>query len=165
MKLAIAGRHMAHNAAAAIAVGESLGLSLDSMALALSTATISEHRMQAKRTPRGALLFDDCYNANPTSMAAAIDTISEINTKTKVAVLGVMAEITDPQEAYAAIVDQARKYRIEILAVETTAYGVPAMSLEEVQQLVEELDSEAVVLVKGSRVARLERVVDAVMAD
>ena len=39
------------------------------------------------------------------------------------------------------------------------------MSLEEVQQLVEELDSEAVVLVKGSRVARLERVVDAVMAD
>ena len=165
MKLSIAGRHMAHNAAAAIAVGESLGVSLDSMALALSMATISEHRMQAKRTPRGALLFDDCYNANPTSMAAALETLAQIPAVRKVAVLGVMAEITDPQAAYAAIVDQAQKSRIEILAVETTAYGVPARSLEEVQQRVQELDSEAVVLVKGSRVARLERVVDAVMAD
>jgi len=98
-------------------------------------------------------------------MATALETLAQIPAVRKVAVLGVMAEITDPQAGYAAIVDQAQKHRIEILAVETTAYGVPAMSLEEVQQRVQELDSEAVVLVKGSRVARLERIVDAVMAD
>lgn len=163
VNLSIPGRHMAMNAAAAIAVGEALGVNLELMVESLRSASISDRRMQSKTTKNGALLLDDCYNANPTSMAAAIDTLAQIPADRKVAVLGVMAEIEDPDTAYRDIARLARANNIEIIAVGTSGYGTTSLTVDEVIEQVNQCDSSVAILVKGSRVAALERVVDAVI--
>jgi UDP-N-acetylmuramoyl-tripeptide--D-alanyl-D-alanine ligase len=163
LNLSIPGRHMAHNAAAAIAVGEALGVPLSQMVESLRSATISDRRMQMKTTRNGALLLDDCYNANPTSMAAAIETLAQIPATRKVAVLGIMAEIENPESAYAKIAHMAQAGSIEIIAVGTDGYGSPAVSIDEAIERIRQCDDSTAVLVKGSRVAGLERIVDAVV--
>lgn len=163
VNLSIPGRHMAMNAAAAIAVGEALGVNLELMVESLRSASISDRRMQSKTTKNGALLLDDCYNANPTSMAAAIDTLAQIPADRKVAVLGVMAEIEDPDTAYRDIARLARANNIEIIAVGTSGYGTTSLTVDEVIEQVNQCDGSVAILVKGSRVAALERVVDAVI--
>jgi UDP-N-acetylmuramoyl-tripeptide--D-alanyl-D-alanine ligase len=163
LNLSIPGRHMAHNAAAAIAVGEALGVPLSQMVESLRSATISARRMQMKTTRNGALLLDDCYNANPTSMVAAIETLAQIPATHKVAVLGVMAEIENPESAYVKIAQLAKAGNIEIIAVGTDGYGSPAVSIDQAIERIRQCDDSTAVLVKGSRVAELERVVDAVI--
>ena len=163
VNLSIPGRHMALNAAAAIAVGEALGVNLELMVESLRSASISDRRMQSKTTRNGALLLDDCYNANPTSMAAAIETLAQIPADRKVAVLGVMAEIENPDKAHADIAQLARANNIEIIAVGTSGYGSTPLTIDQVIEQLNHCDSSAAILVKGSRVAALERVVDAVI--
>jgi UDP-N-acetylmuramoyl-tripeptide--D-alanyl-D-alanine ligase len=163
VNLSIPGRHMALNAAAAIAVGEALGVDLELMVESLRSATISDRRMQMKTTRNGALLLDDCYNANPTSMAAAIETLAQIPATRKIAVLGIMAEIENPESAYAKIAQMAQDSNIEIIAVGTDGYGRESTSVDDAARRVSECDESTAVLVKGSRVAGLERIVDAVV--
>ncbi len=165
VNLSIPGRHMALNAAAAIAVGEALGVNLELMVESLRSASISDRRMQSKTTKNGALLLDDCYNANPTSMAAAIETLAQISATRKVAVLGVMAEIENPELAYTDIARLARANKIEIIAVGTGGYGTTSLTVDEAIEQLNHCDSSVAILVKGSRVAALERVVDAVIAE
>jgi UDP-N-acetylmuramoyl-tripeptide--D-alanyl-D-alanine ligase len=154
---------MALNAAAAIAVGEALGVNLELMVESLRSATISDRRMQMKTTRNGALLLDDCYNANPTSMAAAIETLAQIPATHKVAVLGVMAEIENPESAYVKIAQLAHDGNIEVIAVGTDGYGSPAVSIDQAIERINQFDDSSAVLIKGSRVAGLERIVDAVV--
>ena len=165
VNLSIPGRHMALNAAAAIAVGEALGVNLEFMVESLRSASISDRRMQSKTTKNGALLLDDCYNANPTSMAAAIETLAQISATRKVAVLGVMAEIENPELAYTDIARLARANKIEIIAVGTGGFGTTSLTVDEAIEQLNHCDSSVAILVKGSRVAALERVVDAVIAE
>ena len=163
VNLSIPGRHMALNAAAAIAVGEALGVNLELMVESLRSASISDRRMQSKTTRNGALLLDDCYNANPTSMAAAIETLAQIPADRKVAVLGVMAEIENAEMAYTDIARLARANNIDIIAVGTSGYGTNSLTVDEVIEQLNQCDRSVAILVKGSRVAALERVVDAVI--
>ena len=163
VNLSIPGRHMALNAAAAIAVGEALGVNLELMVESLRSASISDRRMQSKTTRNGALLLDDCYNANPTSMAAAIETLAQIPADRKVAVLGIMAEIENADKAHADIARLARANNIEVIAVGTSGYGSTPLTIDQVIEQLNHCDSSAAILVKGSRVAALERVVDAVI--
>ena len=163
VNLSIPGRHMALNAAAAIAVGEALGVNLELIVESLRSASISDRRMQSKTTRNGALLLDDCYNANPTSMAAAIETLAQIPADRKVAVLGVMAEIENPEMAYTDIARLARANNIDIIAVGTSGYGTTSLTVDEAIEQLNHCDSSVAILVKGSRVAALERVVDAVI--
>jgi len=165
VNLSIPGRHMALNAAAAIAVGEALGVDLELMVESLRSASISDRRMQSKTTRNGSLLLDDCYNANPTSMAAAIETLAQISATRKVAVLGVMAEIENPEMAYTDIARLARANNIDIIAVGTSGYGSTPLTIDQVIEQLNQCDSSAAILVKGSRVAALERVVDAVIPE
>ena len=154
---------MALNAAAAIAVGEALGVDLELMVESLRSASISDRRMQSKTTKSGALLLDDCYNANPTSMAAAIETLAQIPADRKVAVLGIMAEIENADKAHADIARLAQAHNIEVIAVGTSGYGSTPLTIDQVIEQLNDCDSSAAILVKGSRVAALERVVDAVI--
>ena len=165
INLSIPGRHMALNAAAAIAVGEALGFNLELMVESLRSATISDRRMQMKTTRNGALLLDDCYNANPTSMVAAIETLGQIPAACKVAVLGIMAEIENPEMAYTNIARLARANNIEIIAIGPSGYGSPAVAIEQAVERIRQYDDSTAVLIKGSRVAGLERVVDIVVEE
>lgn len=159
VSLALPGRHMASNAAAALAVGFSLGLPLEPMARALASVTTEQHRMSIVHTRGGAILLDDCYNANPTSVSAALETLSTLDVRHRVAVLGHMAELSDPEEAHRRIIDMARSKGIRVLVVDTDSYGVPHVDVDEVISELTSSGSDTAILVKASRVAALERVV------
>lgn len=162
IRLPLPGRHSAVNAAAAVATGHALGVPLSSMAEGLASATVSNHRSALSRTRTGAALLDDCYNANPTSMLAALETLRDLPARRRVAVLGVMAELVDPVEAHARIARVASEYGIEIVAVDVDLYGTSPVSIERATSTLLELGADDAALVKGSRVAALERVVAAV---
>lgn len=160
VKLAIPGRHMASNAAAAIAAGVVLGVPLDAVSEGMASASLSPHRMSIVRSSNGATIVDDSYNANPTSMEAALGTLAGLPATRRVAVLGVMAELDDEVEAHGRIAALAAEMGIEVIAVGTDAYGIPAVTIDEAAERIVALDDSAAVLVKGSRVAGLERLVE-----
>ena len=161
VRLGISGRHMVSNALAALAVVEAVGGSLFAGAEALADVGLTAMRMEVLRTPAGALVLNDSYNANPTSMRAALDALAAMPASRRFAVLGVMAEISDPEAEHRAIIDYAHRSGIVVLAIGTDLYGI-----EPVTDPVAALGSLAggdAVLVKGSRVAGLERVAAALL--
>ena len=120
-------------------------------------------RMHIGRASSGAIVLDDSYNANPTSMRAALDALADLPVRRRLAVLGVMAEISDARHEHQRIVDYATSLGVEVLAVGTDLYGiVPVESATTVADAIADrwgrLGAGDAVLVKGSRVAGLERV-------
>ncbi len=96
--LQVAGRHQVANALAVLAAARALGLSLEQCAEAIGRARPrSRWRMEMRRRPGGGLVINDAYNANPESMRAAVDTLTEIARSaggvTSWAVLGDMLEL------------------------------------------------------------------------
>ena len=155
VELPVSGAHMVANACAAAAVGVTVGVPLDRIAEGLSAASLSPWRMEVSMTASGAVVVNDAYNANPTSMRAALDALAALPAERRIAVLGLMAEISDAPAAHRAIADYAAERGIEVLAVGTDLYGMaPIPSVDEVVLSVAGGDA---VLVKGSRVAGLER--------
>jgi UDP-N-acetylmuramoyl-tripeptide--D-alanyl-D-alanine ligase len=89
----MAGEYNVANALAAIAVGRSFGVSFRDIADALRRVRPVGERSRILRW-NGALIIDDCYNANPTSMAAAIESLKHRTTRSRrIAVLGAMREL------------------------------------------------------------------------
>src|SRR5207248_5051421 len=92
--LSVPGEHMVPNALAAIATGVALDVTLPECAAALKGARVSPWRMETFTTAGGVLVINDAYNANPTSMAAALQTARWLaRNRRLVAVLGHMAEL------------------------------------------------------------------------
>jgi UDP-N-acetylmuramoyl-tripeptide--D-alanyl-D-alanine ligase len=154
--LPVSGRHMAANAAAALTVAGVLGHDVGAAAAALAEARLSAMRMEVRRLPSGAVLVDDSYNANPTSMRAAIDALADLPASRRFAVLGTMAEILDPADEHRAIAAYARERGIEVVAVGTDLYGITP-SADPLAALGSLAGGDAV-LVKASRSAGLDRV-------
>lgn len=93
VRLALAGRHQARNALAALAVGQFAGVALEEGAAALETVAVA-HRLQEHTTSKGVVIVDDAYNASPESMLAAFETLAERPRHGRLfAVLGAMAEL------------------------------------------------------------------------
>jgi UDP-N-acetylmuramoyl-tripeptide--D-alanyl-D-alanine ligase len=121
-------------------------------------------RMDVRRTSTGAVVLNDSYNANPTSMRAAIDALVDLPATRRVAVLGVMAEISDPAEEHLALAKYAVRRGVDLIAYGTDLYGIEAVG--DVAAAVAALGSLAggdAVLVKGSRVVGLEHVAAALL--
>lgn len=153
--LRVPGVHMAHNAAAALAVAGVCGADLEAAAAAVSAAEVSEMRMQLGRTVGGAVLVNDAYNANPNSMRAALDALVAMQADRRVAVLGMMAELEDPESHHRYIARYAESLGVELWPVGTDLYG--AAPLSDAAARITELGPSDVVLLKGSRVAGLDR--------
>jgi UDP-N-acetylmuramoyl-tripeptide--D-alanyl-D-alanine ligase len=178
--LAVPGEHMVPNALAAVAVGCILGVPLEACAAALGTATISHWRMETFTTGDGVRVINDAYNANPESMAAALKVARVMARDTRlIVVLGHMAELGPiAGEEHARLGDLAARLRIDrVVAVgplaepiavaalregvepdNVAAYDDPADALADVRAHARAGD---VVLVKGSRVAGLEVLAEA----
>jgi len=154
--LAVPGAHMAVNAVAAVAVAAVCGVPLADAAGALSDARLSPWRMELCRTASGAMVLNDAYNANPASMRAALETLAALPGDRRVAVLGIMAELDAPEREHADVSARARALGIEVVAVGTDLYGPDPV--DDVTAALGPLGAGDVVLVKGSRVAGLERV-------
>jgi UDP-N-acetylmuramoyl-tripeptide--D-alanyl-D-alanine ligase len=158
-KMNVPGEHMAHNAVGAIAVAGVLGLDLQRAADAISNSVLSEMRMQHRTARSGALIIDDSYNANPASMTAALHALSATKASRRIAVLGVMAELSEPEQDHSQISELAQKLGIEVLALGTDLYGVQSRTIDEITTMLSATENTAAILVKGSRVAQLEKLV------
>jgi UDP-N-acetylmuramoyl-tripeptide--D-alanyl-D-alanine ligase len=156
------------NALAAIAVGVALGFPLDAMADRAPGIVFSRLRGELVELPEKAILINDCYNANPISMRAALDHLASLSTEgRRLAVLGEMRELGPDAAAYhREIGEYARERGVELII----AVGVHASEYrpdEEVRDADAAADALAAalrpgdaVLVKGSRAVGLERVAE-----
>ena len=174
------GEHHALHAAGALAVVEALGLDVEEAARAITSGFHGEkHRMSLLATHSGVTILDDCYNASPLSMQAALQTFGSLaqSAHKRVAVLGSMLELGDAaphfhQEAgklaarvgvdhlfalgpYAS--DLAKGAAREGLSRATEAGDVSDV----MGQIVDTTEEDSWLLLKGSRGGRLERVLNA----
>jgi len=161
-QLAVSGRHMAQNAAAALAAAGALGVGIAEAAAALETAPMSASRMAVHRLRAGGVLVDDAYNANPTSTRASLQALAAIPAERRVAVLGVMAELDDPEAGHGEIAALAADLGIEVIAVGTDLYGGPPA--DDPVSAVGPIGAATAVVVKGSLVGNLQAVAAALLA-
>jgi UDP-N-acetylmuramoyl-tripeptide--D-alanyl-D-alanine ligase len=156
VQLGLSGVHMAANAAAAAAAALACGVPLDRVVEGLATAILSPWRMDVRRAPSGLIVINDAYNANPTSMTAALDALAALPISgRRVAVLGLMAELDEDGPArHRAMAEHARKLGIEVVAVATSDYGIHPT--DDPMDIAARLGLGDAVLFKGSRVAGLE---------
>jgi UDP-N-acetylmuramoyl-tripeptide--D-alanyl-D-alanine ligase len=166
------GAHNIGNALAAAAAAAAAGASLEDIALGLADFRAVAGRLQLKAGTRGSWIIDDSYNANPSSVRAAMEVLRSL-TGTTWLVLGDMAELGESsQDSHAHIGSYARDCGIKRLfamgalssrAVET--FGAGGEWFAEADSLTRRLQAElspgVTVLIKGSRINRLERVVQA----
>jgi UDP-N-acetylmuramoyl-tripeptide--D-alanyl-D-alanine ligase len=160
--LPVPGMHMVSNALAALAVAGSVGVDIDAAAAALAAVTVSGMRMEVLSAPGGARIVNDAYNANPTSMLAALEALAAMHAHRRIAVVGLMAEIEEPARAHREIADHARSLGIELVALGTDLYGIDPV--DDVVAAIGPLGSDDAVLVKASRAAGLERIVAELLA-
>jgi UDP-N-acetylmuramoyl-tripeptide--D-alanyl-D-alanine ligase len=164
VSLAVSGRHMAVNAAAALACVGVAGGDVLAGAAALSSVVLTAMRMDVQRAASGAVVMNDSYNANPTSMRAAIDALVDLPARRRVAVLGLMAEISDPAEEHLALAKYAVRRGVDVIAYRTDLYGLePVADVESAMAALGSLAGGDAVLVKGSRVVGLEHVAAALL--
>src|SRR5262249_48088031 len=121
--LAVSGRHMAVNAAAAGASVGAVGGDLAAGAAVPSQAGLAAMRMEIERTASGSVILSASYSANRTSMRAAIDALVALAATRRVAIVGLMAEISNPEEEHRAIAVYAAGRGVELIAVGTELYG------------------------------------------
>ena len=174
VRVPLLGRHSVHTALRAAAVGLTEGLSWDQILSGL-TKTHNQLRLVAVDGPRGSLILDDTYNAAPASVLAALNLLEELDGR-RIAVLGDMLELGDFEErghrmvgARAAEITQRLVTvgeRARWIGEEAVRAGLPEAAittLEDSDQAVEYLRGEIgmgdVVLVKGSRGIRMDKIV------
>jgi UDP-N-acetylmuramoyl-tripeptide--D-alanyl-D-alanine ligase len=170
--LELAGRHNVMNALGAAAAAAAAGAGLVHIVAGLASVRAVAGRLQFKRTPGGAWLIDDSYNANPSSVRAAIEVLAGLD-GSKWLVLGDMAELGDfAESSHEEIGEFARAHGIERLfatgaltALTVKTFGAGAEWFADAPSLAaalaKHLHPQVRLLIKGSRMNRLERVVDA----
>lgn len=171
VRLGLAGRHNVSNALGAAAAAHAAGVGLPAIVAGLEHMRPVAGRLQLKPGPRGSWLIDDSYNANPSSVRAGIDVLCALPGEHWL-VLGEMAELGEESVvSHAGVGDYARRAGIARLFAlgEATRHAVAAFGgrgtwYEDAARLgdalAENLDSGVTALIKGSRVNRLERVVE-----
>jgi UDP-N-acetylmuramoyl-tripeptide--D-alanyl-D-alanine ligase len=174
-QLPVAGSHMVQNALLAVAAGRAFGLSIEECAAGLAAAPLTKARLQIKEIG-GVQFLDDSYNANPDSMKAALRTLVELDTEGKrIAVLGEMRELgSESERGHREVGETAATLGVNQLitigdVAELIAEGARTAGLDKVSStrstteaarlLGEIAEPGDLVLIKGSRAARTEEVI------
>jgi UDP-N-acetylmuramoyl-tripeptide--D-alanyl-D-alanine ligase len=167
------GAHNISNALGAAAAAAAAGASLEDIAAGLQQFRAVSGRLQLKAGLRGSWIIDDSYNANPSSVRAGLDVLRSVSGNTWL-VLADMAELGGhASSSHAELGRYARDCgvkRLFALGPESSraaeAFGSGAEWFADAESLIRRLQAEiasgVTVLVKGSRVNRLERVVQAI---
>jgi UDP-N-acetylmuramoyl-tripeptide--D-alanyl-D-alanine ligase len=167
LTLAARGAHMADNALAALASAVAAGVAFDDAVVGVQRGGISQWRMQLATTPTGATVLNDAYNANPTSMRAALDALGSLQAERRIAVLGVMKELgSESEEEHRAVANEAAAAGIRVIAIDAEQYGPAAEHVADTAAAMAALGSLSdgdAVLLKGSRAAGLETLASALL--
>src|SRR5437588_2747691 len=176
-QLPVPGIHMVQNAMLAVAAGRVFGLSLEECAVGLASTPLTKARLQIREI-NGIQFLDDSYNANPDSMKAALQTLVELdNDGKRIAVLGEMRELgSETERGHEEVGEAAAGFGIDHLigigemgaimarAAEKAGLEKTATvgSTSEAANLLLEIAAPGdLVLIKGSRLARTEDVIEA----
>ncbi|MBS1880305.1 MAG: UDP-N-acetylmuramoyl-tripeptide--D-alanyl-D-alanine ligase [Actinobacteria bacterium] len=170
-ELPFAEAHNLTNALAAIAAGVALDAAPAEMAerasLGIGFSSFRGERLQLRD---GIVLVNDCYNANPVSMRAALDHLMTLEAPRRLAVLGKMGELgPGSRDHHREVGEHARAVGVDLLlgvGEEARDYGpdeLVADPVEAAELLAAQLEPNDVVLVKGSRAAGLEQVAAALL--
>ena len=172
------GRHMVANAAAVAAACRAQNIPFSQIATGLEAFQPVPGRMRPLQMDNGTLVIDDCYNANPSAVKAAIDVLAALPAK-RILVLGDMGELgVDEISLHAETGAWAAQRGIELLLTRgplsqhtvdgyRRAGGLEALHFDSHEELISHLqplcDGDCRVLVKGSRSAAMEKVVTALI--
>ena len=175
-QLPVAGSHMVQNALLAVAAGRAFGLSIEECAAGLAAAPLTKARLQIKEI-NGVQFLDDSYNANTDSMKAALRTLVELDTEGKrIAVLGEMRELGGESErGHREVGETAATLGVNQLitigdTADLIAEGARTAGLDKVSSVRSTAEAAKLlgeiakpgdlVLIKGSRAARTEQVIE-----
>jgi UDP-N-acetylmuramoyl-tripeptide--D-alanyl-D-alanine ligase len=173
VQLPVPGKHMVTNALLAAGTGWKLGLSLEEISTGLAEVGLTGGRLACHKS-KGVSIIDDTYNANPESMAAAIETLAEMpvaDGAKRFAVLGRMGELgSHAPAAHLKTGELAASRGLHVVAVGQGAEGIsrgagdapyfPDLT-EAADWLAAKVQPGDVVLFKGSRSATVEKVMNA----
>jgi len=169
--LPLAGSHNVANALAAMAAATAVGVPMQAIVTALAQIAPVKGRLQFKSTATGGVLIDDSYNANPSSVTAALQVLMQ-QPPPRGVILGGMGELGEQSVlAHEQVGREARQLGVQWLwtvggdaKYASQSFGSPSRHFDNVESLIQssqrELPAFGSVLVKGSRFNRLERVVD-----
>jgi len=169
LTLPFTARHMAENTFAALTAYEALGLPLQSAQDGANAITLSRWRGEVAPLPGHGIVVNDAYNANPTSMRAAlVDLTARASGRRRVAILGEMAELGDAASRYhgevgalldelgievvVAVGDAARPY-LGAVPASGRSWIPDAAAFDDAAELLQPGDA---ILVKASRAVGLE---------
>ncbi|MDX5372232.1 MAG: UDP-N-acetylmuramoyl-tripeptide--D-alanyl-D-alanine ligase [Pseudomonadaceae bacterium] len=172
IQLNLLGEHSVANALAAAAAAHALGVPLVGIKAGLEALQPVKGRAVAALAPNGVRVIDDSYNANPLSMCAAVDILAAFSGRT-VLVLGDMGELGEWAEqghrdvgAHAAGKVDALYAVGPLMAHAVAAFGAGGRHFADQASLIDALrveSGDATILIKGSRSAAMDKVVDALL--
>lgn len=176
IRLTLPGLHNVANALAAVAAGLACDIDLTDIRNGLESLQPVSGRLRSLRSPHGAVVIDDCYNANPGSVRAAIDMLAGCSGR-RTLVLGAMLELGDDSDtmhgeigayALAAGIDQLLGVGPE-LEVCVNAFGANGQYFADRTAAVAAVQGQFgegdTVLIKGSRSAGMEQLLHALLPD
>ncbi len=171
----LAGAYNANNIAAAIAVGLHFGVSLEDAIQAVSEYIPKNNRSQLEKTARN-ILIEDAYNANPTSMSAALDNLATVQAPQKAAMLGDMRELGEESVTeHIAILKKLASLDLDLVCLVGEEFGKALGTVPEPAEvtsntkwfptsddlaawLKENPIANHTILIKGSRGIRMEKI-------
>ena len=174
IRLSLAGKHNVNNALAAASCCLALGINLDVIAKGLETSPVVSGRLMTEKLDNGCRLIDDTYNANLDSVKAAISLLSAYQGR-RILVIGDMAELGEfGRQCHEEVGEFAANLKLDavyssgvLTRFTQNAFGGEGQHFSSQQELIQKLKQEAIsgttILVKGSRSAHMEKVVNALM--
>lgn len=170
----LVGSYNADNVMAAIAVGLNFGISFEDACAAVAAYVPSNNRSQMTTTERNTLIVD-AYNANPTSMDAALTNFANVEAPFKIALLGDMLELgEDSLEEHISVVRKAAAAGLDMICLVGAEFGKALDKVDESSSvkwfsdsqsladwLIEQEIIGATILIKGSRGTRMEKTIQA----
>jgi len=170
------GEHFVSNALCAIAVGRSLGISMEKIKEGIETFELTKQRMEKVKAPLGFHIIHDAYNANYDSMKAALHSLAKLSNTRKIAVLGDMLELgAFSKELHEKIGEELQRLDIDIVitigteanyiaekAVSKKVYSFQTKE-EAIQKLKEMIQKGDTLLLKASNGMKFNEIFNALM--
>lgn len=170
----LVGSYNADNVMAALCVGKQFGVEFEEAVKAIEAYIPSNNRSQMQKTSRNTLIID-AYNANPSSMEAALNNFAAVQAQVRIAMLGDMLELGDDSLAeHVAVIRRALSLGLQEVCLVGKEFGKALAEMRSAGENVRHFDSsdqlatwvektavsDAVILIKGSRGTRMEKVIE-----